>query len=233
MLAMLVAAPVCFPAAGGPSAADEASARLQLGARIFARTCSVCHGEKGDGAVWTNQSLRRPPRNFRSEASRAELTTARIRTAVMAGVPGTAMMSFATQLSPTEMSAVVAYIEAEFLGRGATTTRLDATAGTFPARLRGDREWGRRFYAGNCATCHGLAGDGQGPRAYFIAPPPRNFRAADARHFDRAALFAAVSDGTIGTEMPAWRQVLSPQEIADVAEYVYTEFIAAPAAGRR
>jgi mono/diheme cytochrome c family protein len=45
------------------------------------------------------------------------------------------------------------------------------------------------------------------------------------------ALYAAVSEGRLGSEMPAWKQVATPQQMADVSEYVFRSFIvAAPAA---
>lgn len=95
-----------------------------------------------------------------------------------------------------------------------------------PNSLSGNVAKGRAFYAGNCATCHGLKGDGKGPRAYFIRPKPRNLiEAASRASFNRPALYAAISMGKIGTEMPAWSKVLSDQEIADVAEYVFQQFI--------
>ena len=36
----------------------------------------------------------------------------------------------------------------------------------------------------------------------------------------------------LGTEMPAWRQVATPQQIADVAEYVFQSFVRASVAAR-
>ncbi len=40
---------------------------------------------------------------------------------------------------------------------------------------------GEALYRGNgCAQCHGRLGDGQGPLAATLEPPPRNFRRADA-----------------------------------------------------
>ena len=45
-----------------------------------------------------------------------------------------------------------------------------------------------------------------------------------------SVFFNATSAGRLGTEMPAWRQVLNPQEIADVSEFVFQRFIQ-PAAG--
>lgn len=95
-----------------------------------------------------------------------------------------------------------------------------------PNSLTGMTARGERFYAKNCATCHGQKGDGNGPRAYFIRPRPRNFLDASSRtSFNRPALYAAIAMGKTGTEMPAWSKVLSEQEIADVAEYVFRQFI--------
>jgi mono/diheme cytochrome c family protein len=36
-----------------------------------------------------------------------------------------------------------------------------------------------------------------------------------------------IADGVLGKEMPAWSKVFSDQDIADVAEFVYREFITA------
>ena len=79
---------------------------------------------------------------------------------------------------------------------------------------------------GNCATCHGKLGDGQGPRAYFMTAKPRNFL-DDYSHviLNRPAIFNAATFGRPGTEMPAWGHVLSEQQIANVAEFVFEAFI--------
>jgi mono/diheme cytochrome c family protein len=97
--------------------------------------------------------------------------------------------------------------------------------------VKGNLAKGRRFYDANCATCHGTAGDGKGPRAYFINPKPRDFRDAAFRSgANRPMLFAAVANGRNGSEMPAWNKVLDDQQIADVAEYVFQAFIQPKAA---
>ncbi len=98
-----------------------------------------------------------------------------------------------------------------------------------PLGLKGDPDKGRIFFMGNCFTCHGVNGDGQGPRAYFITPPPRNFLLETSRQrLNRPVLFEAITNGRLGTNMPAWGKVLSNQEIADVAEFVFENFITAP-----
>lgn len=99
-----------------------------------------------------------------------------------------------------------------------------------PNGLKGDANKGAAFYMSNCSTCHGVTGDGRGPRAYFIMPKPRNFlHDASRAELNRPAIFKATTDGKLGTEMPAWGKVLSPQEVADVSEFVFQRFINAPA----
>ncbi|WP_332672816.1 c-type cytochrome [Aromatoleum sp.] len=103
--------------------------------------------------------------------------------------------------------------------------RADMKLG-FPSGLKGDAEKGQAFYLANCAECHGAKGDGQGKRAYFIRPVPRNFLDERSRlTLNRPAIYAATFFGRNGTEMPAWGKVLTEQEIANVSEFVFRSFI--------
>ncbi len=231
---------------------------LQLGRRLYKQHCSACHGDRGDGASWAKNSLDPPPRDFTSPVSREALSRERMIVSVTHGRPGTAMMPFASRLSEQEIEAVVYYIRAAFMGDDARTPTSAASAGVraeeasvaatssldrlppqadmsapFPHGLRGDAERGRRLFDSNCQACHGLRGDGRGPRADFIRPPPRNFLGKRARReLNRPALFRAISRGRPGTVMPAWSTVLNDQQIADVAEYVFQAFILGSQDGR-
>ncbi len=96
----------------------------------------------------------------------------------------------------------------------------------FPLKLKGRVESGRAFFMKNCFTCHGVKGDGNGPRAYFIAPRPRNFTSAESRQsYNRPRLFDAITNGKRGTVMPAWGKVLDQQQIANVAEFVFQAYV--------
>jgi mono/diheme cytochrome c family protein len=205
-------------------------AKMLRGEQLYVRHCAVCHGDKGSGAVWTQSSLNPPPRDF-TASLRDELTRERMITSVTYGRPGTAMMPFRTRLSEEEIATVVDYIRASFLGTAVPQpeqtplARVDMTL-PFPNGLRGDAGMGKRFFDNNCFTCHGKEGNGEGPRSSFLVPKPRNFLTPESRsRFNRPALFAAVRDGVRGTVMPSWGKVLSDQEIANVAEYVFTAFI--------
>jgi len=115
------------------------------------------------------------------------------------------------------------------MGQIQTTVAVPADMSLpLPHGLVGDTDKGRQFYSANCFTCHGLKGDGKGPRSKFIHPSPRNFIAAQSRQtLNRPALFKAITAGKPGTVMPSWGKVLSDQEIANVAEYVFQTFIRA------
>jgi mono/diheme cytochrome c family protein len=217
------------------------------GRQVYAKTCSVCHGDRGTGSVWASANLTPAPRDFTTAAARAELTRERMLASVAGGRAGTAMAGFASQLKAGDIAAVVDYIRNAFMrvdaevgisgsrahGGGPSvassagalpSARVDMSL-AMPGALKADAAAGRRFYDANCATCHGVKGDGQGPRAYFINPKPRNFVGSESRALlNRPAIYVAVSAGKLGTEMPAWDKVLTPQQIADVSEYVFQAF---------
>jgi len=251
--------------------------RLQHGKKLYEEHCRVCHGDRGNGATWTNSVLNPPPRNFTSPQARRILTRKRMLAAVTYGRKETAMMAFSNRLSEDDIGAVVDYVRATFmkgevvadagvmdlsgssaLGGGghnggghagaAPHGRAPSTIGShgmaprlgqqapaghavdmdapFPAGLTSDFNRGREIYMANCTACHGVRGDGLGSRAYFMQPKPRNFLHIESRSmFNRPALFRAIMMGKAGTVMPAWGTVLSPQQVADVAEFVYQDFI--------
>lgn len=262
--------PLVSPASE-PASADPV---LALGQRVYENHCRVCHGDRGNGATWTNSVLNPPPRNFTSPQARRLLTRERMISSVSYGRDQTAMMAFANRLSEDEIGAVVDYIRTTFMtgpvvadagmndlavqgaggghggaghgatghgrapsgigahgmapgmGRGAPALAQADMAAPFPGGLAGDFDRGRVLYEDNCSTCHGVRGDGLGPRSSFIEPKPRNFLHAEARStLNRPALFRAIGVGKPGTVMPAWSKVLSAQQIADVAEFVFRDFI--------
>ncbi|GAB3660437.1 c-type cytochrome [Ramlibacter alkalitolerans] len=243
-----------------PSIAADAS----RGRQIYARICSVCHGDRGAGSMWASANLNPAPRDFSSPAAKNELSRDRMLAAVAAGRPNTAMQAYGNRLSKDDMEAVVDYIRGAFMripeqeanisgthARGAPAPERapaakpaaqehaghgpGAAAGkdakaymaaVMPHGLVGDAVAGKKFYDANCATCHGVKGDGQGPRAYFINPKPAVFTSDQGRGvYNRPLIFDAVSAGRRGTEMPAWDKVLTKQEIANVSEYVFRAFI--------
>jgi mono/diheme cytochrome c family protein len=290
------------------SPADEAH---EQGEEIYGRFCSVCHGDKGNTAVWARSGLNPPPRNFTSVQAKSELTRERMIQSVTNGRPGTGMMPFTSKLNTREIEAVVDYIRYSFMkvdannqplaqshpdtggetsasdphaqpqiemadngeaqrralmahAHQAMNQRRQAAAAVqdphqntpqnphqgphqggmpmamaqsapivdadmtlpLPNGLQGDVEWGRKFFMSNCFTCHGVTGEGNGPRAHFNIPRPRNFTSDESRRvLNRVRIYNSITHGKVGTVMPAWGKVLDEQQIANVAEFVFEAFV--------
>ncbi|MCG7904476.1 MAG: c-type cytochrome [Candidatus Thiodiazotropha weberae] len=205
------------------------------GRHLYAENCSVCHGDDGSGARWTLTNLKPPPRNFTVPGTADQLSRDHMLKVVSYGKADTAMPGFVSQLSDREISHVVAYVRQAFMSeRGTRNDEIEdinikiaqEMEKQLDQGLLGNASRGQQYYLQNCAACHGVKGDGKGPRAYFILPKPRNFQHDAARHtLNRPRLYTAIAEGTRGTDMPAWEKVLSAQQIADIVEYVYQAFI--------
>lgn len=212
--------------------------RLQRGKSIYLTTCVACHGPRGEGVFQPGMNVQ--PRNFADPAARNDLTRERMFDAVYNGKSGTSMISYRDRMPKKDIEAVVDYVRAALMmpeadisgthahGGNQTSASRDQADMTlpFPEGLKGDAKKGKIFFDKNCAECHGKKGDGKGPRAYFINPRPAIFSSEQKRKtLNRPAIYIFTSQGKLGTEMPAWNKVLTPQEIADVSEHVFTAFI--------
>lgn len=229
------------------SAQQSSSADKSHPAAIYHDFCSVCHGDKGDGKSRAQGSFARPPRDFTAPDSRS-LPRDYLIAIVRDGKAGTAMVGWKSQLNAQQIESVVDYLRTAFMGLPGAEPSASATKSAaappaiassvsmnapFPNSLKGDATKGRDFYMKNCSVCHGVLGDGKGPRAYFINPKPRNFLEPGPKSsFNRPFLFEATAKGRMGSEMPAWNKVISEQEIANVAEFVFQNFIA-PEGGKQ
>jgi mono/diheme cytochrome c family protein len=87
---------------------------------------------------------------------------------------------------------------------------------------------GKAVYDKHCTECHGTAGKGDGPSAFYVAPRPRDF--STGRYKIRSTetgsvptdddLIRSVRQGLYGTAMPAWDRILSDTDIQDVVAYI-------------
>jgi len=216
------------------------------GRTIYAANCSSCHADDGRGVVHEGDGVHRAAPDLATPEASAQMTRDSMLFSVKFGKSGTLMVDYGNKLSEQDMGAVVDYIRAAFMlptvteasgthayGANKSTggqsqfegATVDMSA-PLPENLSGDAGDGHAYYLANCTGCHGEKGDGKGPRAYFINPRPRDFLEADARgRLNRPALFEAISNGRFGSEMPAWSKVLDKKQVADIAEFVFQEFI--------
>lgn len=100
------------------------------------------------------------------------------------------------------------------LDRSATDP-APAEAGDEAAVIRGEA-----IYQAQCAACHGATGQGDGPEAAGLNPPPADFTSPLHRIHGARDLIFWVENGIPGSAMPAFGDRLSDQEIADVVAYV-------------
>jgi len=85
----------------------------------------------------------------------------------------------------------------------------------------GDAAKGEKIFKANCVVCHGDKGDGKGPAAAGMTPPPRNFTSAtDMKGIDDARLHKSIVEGRPGTPMVGFGKTLKPVDIDDVIAYI-------------
>ncbi|MGN2254263.1 FTR1 family protein [Frateuria sp. GZRe12] len=91
---------------------------------------------------------------------------------------------------------------------------------TAPAHLP-DLARGAALYQQTCAACHGAIGQGNGPAAAALDPPPIDF--TDRTRADQRSvlsLYEAISQGVKGTAMNAYAEQLSVDDRWSLAYYV-------------
>lgn len=81
-------------------------------------------------------------------------------------------------------------------------------------------EKGKAIYQQSCVTCHGAQGKGDGIVGKSLVPPVKDFTSEESKKKSPAELQKIIEEGMPGTAMPAWKTVLSPQDIQDVLAHV-------------
>lgn len=76
---------------------------------------------------------------------------------------------------------------------------------------------GKKIYADNCASCHGVSGRGDGPAGKALTPKPADLATMAPQH-SAGDLAWKVEVGR--GPMPPWKGVLSVNQIWDVVNYM-------------
>ena len=62
--------------------------------------------------------------------------------------------------------------------------------------------------AAGCFACHGYTGEGNGPVAFALKPPPRNFQKDPFKGGDTVdKVFASITNGLTGTQMVSYEKL--------------------------
>ena len=85
-----------------------------------------------------------------------------------------------------------------------------------PDDLQEEIAQGRDLFEGNCASCHGSAGRGDGRASASLLPKPANLTAA---RFSDERLSSVLWNGVVGSSMPPWRQ-LPTEDLRALVAYV-------------
>ena len=168
---MAVSAVMCTP-----SLAKETS--NDAGREVYDFYCYQCHGYSGDARTLASTYLDPQPRNF-SVTDPESLTHEQMVDAVTHGRPGTAMVSFTSVVSDSDIQAVVNYIRNSFMQE--TRPKIiyhtrengwqdhDRYAAAFPfanGEIPLDKPWeqltatqrqGKKLFMQSCISCHDRA----------------------------------------------------------------------------
>jgi cytochrome c oxidase cbb3-type subunit 2 len=94
---------------------------------------------------------------------------------------------------------------------------------------------GEKLYQMYCIGCHGPVGDGQGPAAAFLNPPPLNFTTV-RRHlvegkYIGGIFYYQIMNGITGTGMPYFKRALESEKIWDLGNFIAVNFVGYTDAG--
>ena len=129
----------------------------------------------------------------------------------LAGKEGEARARAACECSDDERRLA---FDSSTLNASAAMTRRHGDYPKLPSSQ--DRNRGQRLYAGNCASCHGAHGQGDGAGAAGLNPRPTNL---SEHEYSLDRLSSALWNGVAGTAMPAWRD-MPLQDLSAIAEVV-------------
>ena len=182
------------------------------GAQLFAQHCSGCHGQFGEGGP--NPSR---PGDIILPISSADFLKTRddvtLRAIISQGQPNFGMSPFGTAnggpLADDEIDAIVAFVVSWQANPPVEVPPEAVVATPVPAPLNG-----AQIYADVCSRCHGL--NGEGGIGTALADP--EFQAA----YDDKTLFAMISKGRIASPMIGWGNILSPDQINQLVQYIRT-----------
>lgn len=91
--------------------------------------------------------------------------------------------------------------------------------------LNPQQRLGERLYQENCAFCHAADGTGENWIGSFLEPHPRNLTDPNfMKGMDKTRLRLTIEEGLPGSTMPAWKAVLTLEQIDAIIDYIDLAF---------
>jgi cytochrome c oxidase cbb3-type subunit 2 len=209
-------------------------AEARQGKAVYARECSACHGERGEGDGPAAAFLEVKPRNLtrgrfrlRTTPSGTAPTTADVMRTIERGLPGSAMPAF-DFLPAQERRQVAAHVlDLAGLLEEKEPQPIPDPGVPAPATPEVLAKGQASYVALGCGQCHGPAGKGDGPSALTLKDD--NDRIIPARDLttgvhrggaDRRDLFYRLATGMDGTPMPGYAEAAPAEERWALVDYV-------------
>ena len=234
VVAGIAGAPAARAQKGAPDLGTDA--QREAGKKLYAKWCSQCHGDAGDGQGIAAPHLKPAPRDFTSGKYKIRTTPngslptdADVKRSIRMGLPTTAMPAF-DQFSDDELSDLVAYLKSFSADFADPDRYLEPLAlPSPPAYSAGSAEEGKQTYLElGCAPCHGETGHGNGTSAptqrddwgHHIRPAdlskPWAFRGGPTR----ADVYRAISTGLNGTPMAGFTGAIPPEKMWKLVDFI-------------
>lgn len=180
----------------------ELSKPVIRGGIVFKNYCTLCHGERADGAARAAKLY--GVANLAIKPSDADYYYKIIRGGGSSVGKSEFMPPWEGELSEEQINDVVAYLEIS----------------------TSDERRGEVVFKTNCILCHGIKANGKGRAAKLYNPPPANLTKSD-KNDDYKRMIITMGGAAMGRSevMPIWGEQLSEQEINDVVAYLRTVLV--------
>ena len=213
---------VAFPFARGEIAIDtpwdELNAQQQQGMRLFRSACITCHDHgkvNNPGTVWESRPVSFP-RDAYCTSCHQDVPRSEPKGVSHPQKPATHTFAQPDGSVPLTRPGSTTSVGNNYVIHDTPPVLVNASA----LELQGER-----LFQKNCAFCHAGDGTSKGWIGSFLEPHPRDLTSPEQmRGMTKARLVKSIRDGLPDTSMPAWKSVLSDQEIDAVAAYIARAF---------
>lgn len=210
--------------------------QIAAGEALYAKYCSQCHGEAGDGQGIATPYVKPEPRDFTSGKYKLRVTptgglptTEDIKRSIRLGLPYSSMPAFPifTDQQLTQLAYYLKTFSEDFQDPEAYLEPFPIPEP--PKMTDASVERGRDLYVENgCVRCHGDLGRGDGSSAPTLVDDwGNNIKVADLTKSwtfrggsTRRDIYRSMSSGFNGTPMPGFYGTLPEEDIWSIVDYI-------------